>query len=67
MKQTEIPVEDGSTPHFSGFGSHEYDKAFLSDGEKNLMIFDEDGSISGSANTMIIAKENKPQIRGTVL
>ena len=53
-------------PWFNAFGALDYNRQFLNDGEKNFMIFDEDGSISGSANTMIIAKENKPQIRGKI-
>ena len=60
------PLEAGTLPWFSSFGAADYDREFMNDGEKNFMIFDEDGSISGSANTMIIAKENKPQIRGMI-
>ena len=52
----------GSTPWFAEFGSTDYGLRFLADGEKNSMIYDVDGTISGTPETMLIAKENKPNI-----
>ena len=34
----------------------------MADGEKNSMVYDVDGTITGTPETMIIAKENLPAL-----
>ena len=49
-------AEDGSTPWNLEFGDNNFGKLILADGEKNSILYDTDGTITGQQNSLIIAK-----------
>ena len=53
----------GEGEEWGAFGSTNHDKLWLGDGEKNSIIYDENGEFTGVPETLIMAPESKHLIR----